>query len=147
MATTVVTTTSEPSTSDANSVTYIRNELREVLPDYSLIDDCLAGQRAIKSQNITYLPKPGIFAQAEESIYAAYLQRAVFYGVAKRTLDGMVGEVFAHSPVVEVPSALKLMIDDVTGAGMPLDQLAKKAVRYVVAYCIRRSSLRQISKS
>lgn len=118
-----------------DSVDYMRDELQNALPTYQLIDDCLAGQSTIKAQTTRYLPKPGVFAQADQTVYDAYLQRAVFYGVAKRTLDGMVGEVFAHDPLVDVKSnnALQVVLDDVTGAGMPINQLAKKAVRNVLA--------------
>lgn len=116
-----------------DAVDYMRRDLRDKIIDYELIDDCLSGERAIKEKSEFYLPKPGVFSQASQPVYAAYLKRAVFYGVAERTLHGMTGEVFAHDPIVEVPTSLNLLIDDVTGGGMPVTQLAKKAVGFVLS--------------
>jgi len=111
----------------ANEVTYTRPELIEMLDSYTVIEDCISGQEAIKSKATTYLPKPNPtnLSKENESRYDAYLKRAVFYNATSRTLTGLNGQVFMREPVVSLPTQLKPMIDNVDGT-ISLRQLAKK---------------------
>lgn len=120
-----------------SSVEFIRSDLFAVLPEYELINDCLAGQRIIKLRGPLYLPRPDageLDINDPKSIarYEAYKQRAVFYNVAQWTLDGLVGEVFLRPPVVEVPNTLDAVIKDANGDGVSLDQSAKTALSAVL---------------
>lgn len=112
-----------------------RKELRDRETDYKLIEDCVAGQRAIKKKGILYLPMPNADDESDANVarYGAYRTRAVFYGVTNRTLSGLVGEVFARDPVVEVPTNLDVVAEDADGSGLTLTQLSKRATRYTLS--------------
>jgi len=117
------------------NVTFKRQEIVDVLADYEMIDDVLKGSRAVKSRGTRYLPMPSPDDLSKENQlrYDAYKTRAVFYGVAARTLDGFVGELFDKDPVLTVPAALELLTEDANGEGVGLVQLAKEASGTVLA--------------
>lgn len=118
------------------NVTYVRDELKRVLPQYIEISDVLEGQPKIKKAKTKYLPMPNAEDQSTENQrrYAAYLARAVFYNVTQRTLGGLVGQVFMRDPVIEVPAALDPLVADADGSGTSLIQSAKETTRLVLAY-------------
>ncbi len=117
-------------------VEFVREELKEIIKNYELIFDVLQGEHYIKEKKIKYLPRPNAQDVSDENVYryTIYLHRAVFYNVTKRTLDGMVGEVFSVDPLLEIPAELEKTVLDVTGSGINLQQLAKKALANVMAY-------------
>src|SRR5699024_12206443 len=110
-------------------VTYTLPEYDKFKSRWQLISDCLEGQESVKARTTEYLPMPEI-ARLHQSMacgdndvvmainkrYAQYLQRAVFYNVVQRTHAGMVGQVFAKDPTVELPSLLRPFEQDVDGA-------------------------------
>lgn len=116
------------------NVAFERAEYRAIKPQYNLIADCVAGESAIKSKKTTYLPMPNPEDKSKENQlrYDAYLTRAVFYGVAAQTVEGLVGQIFLRDPVIELPPALDFLTDDATGSGVPLAQLVKNACTEVV---------------
>ena len=124
-----------PITGSASAVQQKRKELRDFEADYRLINDCVAGQRAVKKRGTTYLPAPNPDDVSEENVarYSAYRTRAVFYSVTQRTLSGLVGEVFARDPVEEIPTSLDVVSEDADGSGLTLTQLAKRACRYTLS--------------
>lgn len=125
-----------PNSGATHAVQQTRSELADWLADYELIDDCVRGQRAIKDGTTKYLPNPDttdVKSIAAQSRYSGYVDRAVFYNVAQRTLSGLVGEVFAREPTEELPSSLEVVAMDANGGGMSLTQLAKRATRLVLA--------------
>lgn len=67
------------------------------LPDYQKIRDCFNGERAIKAQNVNYLPK--LKAQSEED-YLNYLLRALFFPVTGKTVTTMVGLATVKPPKI-----------------------------------------------
>lgn len=109
-------------------VTFIRPELARVIDSYEEIDDCLAGPKVIKSKRTKYLPNPEPKPDTPEARkrYDAYLGRAIFYAIAKGTLNGMTGVVFAREPVSEIPNELDAIELDATGSGVSLKQLSKR---------------------
>ena len=118
----------------ANGVQFMRRELIQYLPQYSLIDDCIAGEQRVKACRTQYLQLPGDMSDPQQlARYDNYLNRAVFYGVAGRTLEGYVGKVFTRDAVVKAPGVLSFVVDDVNGQGVSLDQLTQKAVATVLA--------------
>lgn len=124
-----------PSTVMMPNVAYTRNEVKFYLPHYSLIDDVLAGARMIKAKGEKYLPRPNPTDTSDENKkrYEQYVSRAVFYNVSRRTLGGLVGEIFARDPVYELPAGLETMIDDADGGGLSLTQMLKRASRRTLA--------------
>lgn len=111
-------------------------ELKDITPKYDVIRDCIAGEKQIKFKREKYLPRPNPadLSIANQARYDAYLVRAVFYNVVARTLGGMVGQIFAREPIVELPPDLDIVKNDATGEGVHLTQLAKACSDFVVAY-------------
>jgi hypothetical protein len=118
------------------NVAFIRPELAAVMPQYDMIRDCLSGSRRIKAAGKRYLPMPNPSDESDENIsrYRNYLKRAVFYNVARRTLNGLAGQVFARDPVVEAPSVLDAVLTDATGTGVSAIQQAHRLLNYALAY-------------
>lgn len=118
------------------NVRFNRKELLEAKKRYNVIRDCLGGEIVIKAQGTKYLPMP--IADSDDAVnskrYAAYLLRAVFYNVTKRTLDGLSGQIFIRDPIVELPPLLQLIAKDADGGGVNLTQLAKEATKYALGY-------------
>lgn len=118
------------------NVAFIRPEMSQLLPQYELIRDCIAGETTVKAARETYLPKPEAADKSVENAarYQAYLTRAVFYNVARRTHSGMIGQIFQRPPVEKVPDTLTHVMNNATGSGVPFSQVAKKACGLVLAY-------------
>src|SRR5690606_21311999 len=78
------------------NVEFQREELTALIPAYELIRDCIAGSRAIKKRGDIYLPRPNAADKSADNLarYDAYITRAMFYNVTRRTLAGLTGQVF-----------------------------------------------------
>lgn len=118
------------------NVTFVRKEHVKLLSQYNLIRDVISGETSVKDEGAKYLPIPNSSDKSPENMerYRAYKTRAVFYNVARRTLNGMVGHVFAKDPVIKIPTILEPITTNATGAGITLTQLAKKTVSLTLAY-------------
>jgi len=118
------------------NVSFVHPVVRALLPQYELIRDCLGGETKVKFRRMKYLPMPNPEDLSAENArrYNAYITRAVFYNVAQRTQGGLVGQIFMRAPTYTVPDLLKPVIEDATGAGVPLEQLGAEAASYTVAY-------------
>lgn len=118
------------------NVSFVHPAVRKMLPLYEVIRDCLGGEVEVKRRRQKYLPMPNNEDQSKENIarYQAYITRAVFYNVAQRTQGGLVGQIFMRAPNYKVPDVLKPVIEDATGSGVPLEQLAAEASSFAVAY-------------
>lgn len=124
----------EPNLTAQAGVEFTRRELHHYYPQYQLIDDCIAGEQRVKMNRHKYLPVPGDFEPPGSTArYNNYVQRAVFYGVAGRTLDGLVGRVFTRDAVLKVPPILEPVVEDANGEAVSLDQTTQKAVATVLA--------------
>lgn len=122
-------------TSGAN-VGYKRKELRDMEVQYTLISDCIAGEVAVKGAKDKYLPRPDPSNTTPDNTarYDAYVVRAVFYNATSRTLRGLLGEVFAVDPIVELPAVLEPVKADASGSGVTLNQQATALVHNVLAF-------------
>lgn len=118
------------------NVAFKRPELVARLPEYQLVRDAIAGEPAVKSATTKYLPKPNAEDRGagNNARYKAYTTRAVFYGVTGRTVGGLVGQMFNKPPLVKVPTAMALLVEDVSGEGVGIVQLAKKVANWVLPY-------------
>ena len=117
-------------------VDYMRPEVSEALPQWEIVEDCIAGEAVVKSKRDKYLPKPNgeideVYASKR---YEAYVKRAVFYNATGRTLDGLVGQVFAKDSKVDLPELLTQYLDDIDGAGTSLEHQAKVTLGNVLAF-------------
>lgn len=126
----------ETNASTAPNVGFVREDVKAKCKEYDLIRDVLGGSTAIKAKKSAYLPIPNEKDASQENAarYHSYLRRAVFYDVTRRTLRGLSGQIFARSPIIELPSGLKPMIDDCNGAGVSFEQLLKKSANDVIPY-------------
>ncbi len=91
------------------------------------VRDCLEGEDRIKERGKLYLPKPRGMKPVD---FLNYTQRAVFYGVADRTLRGLTGLVFRVDPVLELPGRFGASrIEKASPEGFDLQQLIREALR------------------
>lgn len=121
------------------NVDHVRREIQELFRHYELIQDCIDGEQAVKDKREFYLPVPNPDDNAgkrnwKNPRYESYLLRAVFYNATKRTLKGLVGQIFMRDPLVKVPTAMQVIVDDSNGAGIDLTQTAKMAAAQVIAF-------------
>ena len=78
---------------------YAHPVVEALKPDWDRCRDCHAGQRRIKSRREIYLPKPrGMTTDG----YEAYLNRAVYFGIYRRTISSMLGLLYNREPIVVV---------------------------------------------
>lgn len=110
--------------------------LKELKILWDIIRDTIAGERQVKFRRTKYLPQPNAADTSKENLarYDAYITRAVFYNVVKRTLGGLIGQVFSREPIIEIPTGLEPIRDDANGLGVDIVQLAKKATGGAVGY-------------
>lgn len=96
--------------------------------------DTTAGQFAVKAGREIYLPIPNASdeSKANKDRYQRYLDRALFYPVVERTLNGLVGMVFRKPPVVDIPDSIDYLLEDTDGQSRSLEQLSKELVTQVV---------------
>jgi hypothetical protein len=113
------------------NVAFQHPDYRDMFDTWTSVDDCIAGEQRVKYRKTKYLPQPNAEDQsrANQVRYNAYLTRAVFYNVSRRTLAGLVGTVFEVDPVMKIPDTLKPVVQDASGSGISLEQLAERAVR------------------
>lgn len=118
------------------NVSFVREDVRAKLADWYRVRDCLSGSKKIKEAGVIYLPMPNPSDDSDENIahYDAYRNRAVFYNVVRRTLDGLIGQVFSRDPVVNLPVQFDVIRANIDGAGVSFDQQSKKCLSEVMAY-------------
>jgi hypothetical protein len=114
---------------------YVKPELVAKTRVYELIADAVDGEVAVKGRKTKYLPMPNPADTSTENQkrYQSYIDRAVFYNVSRRTLAGLVGEVFDTPPAAKLPTSLDPIVKDASGGGISLEQLAKRATRLALA--------------
>jgi hypothetical protein len=119
-----------------SDVSYVLDIVKRRLTDWQLIEDCLAGQRAVKDRSTTYLPAPNADDTSDANIarYAQYLKRAVFYNVTKRTHSGLTALAFVDKPQIDLPSGLDILLTDINGAGLAFEQQLKETLDGVAAH-------------
>lgn len=119
------------------NVAFVRPEVKNLLPQYITIKDCLDGEVAVKNKKSIYLPVPNDESSENENTerYENYIKRAVFYGVTARTLDGFIGQIFAKEPLIQMPEGLEFLLDDADGSGsVGIVSMAKSVCRLVVPF-------------
>jgi len=99
-------------------------------PDYTLmrpnikaVRDCIEGEPAIKRGRMTYLKHPNMIDQTSPqqlARYDAFLDGAEFDEYPATTLTSMIGQMLEGEIEAELPEALKYLVDDIDGDGMPL---------------------------
>jgi hypothetical protein len=109
----------------------------EFLSSWLRARDVIAGEDAVKTAGVRYLPR--MESQSEEE-YAAYKERASFFNATARTADGFSGLIFRRPPFLKLPegdSALSKALSDFKNdadmLGTPLIDYAKRVIDEVIA--------------
>ena len=96
---------------------------------WSLIRDCVAGEKQVKEAGTCYLPK---MEGMETEDYAAFKARATFYNFTGRTMGALGGSIFRRQPVIEgLPERLAERLEDVTKDGASLITFASYAAEEI----------------
>lgn len=99
------------------------------LPQWTKCRDVAAGEDAVKSKSKQYLPKlPG----HTDPEYKDYLTRAMYYNATGRTVDGLTGLIFRKDPVIQAPTAMQNILDDVTLDGLTIRDFADNLVEDII---------------
>ena len=103
---------------------------QEYREGWDRIRSAIRGQDRIHQEGQMHLPKPeGMTTDG----YAAYVRRASFYGVAERTLRGMVGAVTRNAPILTLPPRIASMKDMATFEGNSFDVLLEETMAEVLS--------------
>ncbi|HEY0684755.1 MAG TPA: DUF4055 domain-containing protein [Steroidobacter sp.] len=118
----------------ANEVTFQHPDYKAALPDWELVADAAAGERAVKAAGEKYLPKPNKADTSRENQarYEQYVARAMYYNATRRTLSGLCGVAFNKWPEIELTGSLEEFQNNVTGAGVPLVQHAQATLAEIL---------------
>lgn len=107
-----------------------------IAPEWKMIRDCVAGERAVKACGPLYLPYPAAnydpASPKDVKRYKAYKQRAVFLNATARTLNALLGIAFAKPVTMNITGQLSTLVEDVDGSGKPLIQLLRGAMAEVL---------------
>lgn len=124
--------TANPATPYVNSV---RTDVTNMYNRWTLIEDAVIGEDAIKRAGTKYLPMPNPtdLSQENQMRYNVFKQRAVWYAATGRTLRGLVGQVLAKEPEVELPKLLEGWDWNVNGKGATATQFCKIILNEIIA--------------
>tara|TARA_B110000285_G_scaffold70325_1_gene80952 strand:+ start:1095 stop:2492 length:1398 start_codon:yes stop_codon:yes gene_type:complete len=105
-------------------------EYEMYLPVWEKTRDSVKGSVSVKDKRQTYLPVPDTESNddrvgSESMRYRQYLKRALFTNFTGRTKNALVGAAFRKMPVLELPTGLDYLLEDATGDGLGLVQMAK----------------------
>ncbi len=99
--------------------------------------DVIAGEDAVKTAGIKYLPR--LDSQTDDE-YVAYKMRAAFFNATARIADGYVGRIFRREPTFKLPDtsagigrALDAFVADADLLGTPMSAYAKHVTHEVIA--------------
>ena len=100
------------------------------LPIWTQTRDAVRGSVAIKEKKHKYLPVPdntsGDERKGTETVrYRQYMKRALFTNFTGRTKNALVGAAFRKDPSINIPEGIDYLIEDATGDGLSLNQMAK----------------------
>lgn len=99
-------------------------------PQWDRISDVLAGSDAVKRRPESYLPMLSGHRK-RPAAYAAYVDRALWYGATSRTLDALIGTVYRREPQVRLPPRLQPLVANVNGQGDTLYTFSKTVLEEV----------------
>ena len=99
------------------SVKYQRKDYTDMMPIWQRCMDVCAGQDAIRSGGVTYLPQ---LKDQDMTEYGAYKDRTPFYNATWRTVVGLQGMLFRKPPKVVVPEIVKPMLANIDLSGTSL---------------------------
>jgi hypothetical protein len=86
------------------------------------VRDVVSGQDEIHKAGVRYLP---MLKDEEPAEYVKRVERTPFYNASWRTIASFVGMLFRKPPVIEVPTSLDELLDDVTMSGVSFSNFAQ----------------------
>lgn len=108
-------------------------------PDWTVMRDVYAGQRAVKEKGFCYLPptsgmcEDGVYEDSVHSkggkAYRAYLTRALFHNFVTEAIDTAMGMLWNKPPKFELPEALEFLKEKASISGGGLEQLLRSINR------------------
>lgn len=115
---------------------------KELVPDYVQMYDTLKGERQVKSKGQTYLPPTGgMVRDGMKNVtdlgfqaYQAYLTRAVYHDILSDAIEGLLGIMHRQPAKIELPEAMKPLIDNATTEGESLQLLLMKMNKAQLEY-------------
>lgn len=96
--------------------------------DWQKIRDCIEGDKAIKSRGTIYVPR---LTDQDDPSYNTYLNRVNFMNATARTVDALVGLIFAKDAIIETPLS-DLELEAITNKQQSLSELAKELTTEVL---------------
>jgi hypothetical protein len=127
---------STPVPATVKKVDSVHKDYNANLSSWTMVRDVVEGEKAVKAKGEIYLPRPVPEDKSKEadSRYEQYKMRALFYGATARTLEGLVGQVFAKPSVTTLTPRLDMISKNIDGTGQTLEQLAKLLLARVLSY-------------
>ena len=110
------------------------SEYTKYAPQWTLVNDCVEGSKAVKSRmnnNLAgdaYLPVPDKGEDGDADRFASYLFRANFVNFTGYTKKGMLGMVFRKETNFVLPTELEYLKTNSNGGGLSLEQQIKSTL-------------------
>jgi hypothetical protein len=119
-----------------DTVDYQHDQYKHYLPDWTMIADAVAGERAVKEKGEVYLPRPNPEDKSAEALarYAQYKLRAVYSNFVGRTHEGLIGIAFKKTPQITLPSGMDYLMDDADGSGVGLLGHAQMSLSHILQF-------------
>lgn len=111
---------------------FIRPEVTARAGAWQLVRDAVAGSEAIKAGDYIIPVNPR--DESDENLVrnAQWVNRAVYFNATGRTLPAMTGIAFGKWPEVKLPASLDFLLQDASGSGIGLINMAQLAVSDVL---------------
>lgn len=100
------------------------------LPEWTMVNDCLAGRRAMINAGTTYVPQLTGHKTPDE--YNSYLNRGSWYGALQKTAAAFIGQIYRKEPVVTLTSRLLQREKNINNAGDSVMTFTKVATMDVL---------------
>lgn len=109
-------------------------DLAAMTSDYAELRDVRDGSTTVKAAGEKYLPMPsGFRAQADNSLYNAYITRAQFPDIFSPAIQGMVGIIHNRDFQIEgLDGAMEGLVESASPDGMPLEILSRRITEEVM---------------
>jgi hypothetical protein len=94
--------------------------------DWERTEDAAIGSPAIRKRILRYLPEP--WWEKEPDRYRAFCQRAYYTNYTGRTEAVLQGMVFRKPAIIDIPDAMRDLLEDFDGNGESISQVAKQSL-------------------